>query len=156
MTKETRKIVDLMEDEFGCAVSNSIEWAEGLKIKSIEIESAQIENDRGDDPANIGLSICFADSEDVLFIKDLDDRLSNRYMVCCDDLEHFFGAEFRSAEVRLGPTVTEPLEGVNESEFLIINTSLGQITCVNYNEHNGYYGGFEVRAYRLCPVKLKK
>lgn len=36
--------------------------------------------------------------------------------------------------------------GGAESQFLMIRTSLGVFTVVNYNEHNGYYGGFALRA----------
>jgi hypothetical protein len=33
-----------------------------------------------------------------------------------------------------------------DSQFLVITTSAGSFTVVNYNEHNGYYGGFSVEA----------
>ena len=33
-----------------------------------------------------------------------------------------------------------------DCQFLIITTSKGQFTVANYNEHNGYYGGFALIA----------
>ena len=62
-----------------------------------------------------------------------------------DELTDFHGAEFRGAEVRDGPTKSKYGEP-QESQFLIIHTSIGDFTVVNYNEHNGYYGGFWIVA----------
>lgn len=64
-----------------------------------------------------------------------------RHMTCDDDLSHFSGAALVSVEIR------EVLDNSNSCSvddqcFLIVNTSLGSLTVVNHNEHNGYYGGF--------------
>ncbi len=68
-----------------------------------------------------------------------------RYMHTDDDLQYFTGAILQGAEVRLGPE--EDGCGIyKESQFLSISTSKGQFTVVNYNIHNGYYGGFSIEA----------
>jgi hypothetical protein len=68
-----------------------------------------------------------------------------RYMNTDDCLNNFKGSKFVNAEVRDGPG-EENIDDfqVNESQFLIVTTTKGQFTVVNYNEHNGYYGGFSV------------
>jgi hypothetical protein len=71
----------------------------------------------------------------------------HRYMHTDDKLSDFIGATFQDAEVRAGGrNEIEEYEDVLDSEFLIITTSKGQFTIVNYNEHNGYYGGFAIEA----------
>jgi hypothetical protein len=73
-----------------------------------------------------------------------------RYMYTDDKLSDFIGAALLGAEIREGPT--EEIWGEpKESQFLIVSTSNGQFTVVNYNEHNGYYGGFLVVAALYSP-----
>lgn len=71
---------------------------------------------------------------------------SLRYMDSDDDLPYFVGSTFQDAAVQDGPTDDKSSGDIEESAFLIISTSKGQFTVVNYNEHNGYYGGFLIRA----------
>ncbi len=84
-----------------------------------------------------------------------------KYFHTDDDMNYFIGSQFLSAEVRLGPEkkldkiisdwtgelAPDYTDGdlIQESEFLIISTNKGQFTIVSYNEHNGYYGGFDLR-----------
>ena len=47
------------------------------------------------------------------------------------------------AEIREAPN--EPDEyGDHEVQFLLVNTSIGTFTVASHNEHNGYYGGFDI------------
>lgn len=69
----------------------------------------------------------------------------NRWMHTDDDLSKFIGATFLSVETRPGGETGDEYE-YKDSEFLIVTTSAGSFTIVNYNEHNGYYGGFLLRA----------
>ena len=62
-----------------------------------------------------------------------------------DDLTRFVGSEFVLAEAREGPDLSVEYE-IKESQFLVITTDKGVFTVVNYNEHNGYYGGFLMAA----------
>ena len=69
----------------------------------------------------------------------------SRWMHTDDDLAYHVGATLLNGEVRDGPEEQEGEYGeCKESQFLILTTSKGQFTMVNYNEHNGYYGGFGV------------
>jgi len=78
----------------------------------------------------------------------------SRWMHTDDELNHFEGATFLNAEVRDGGDVDETeYKKITknewgpescQSQFLIITTSTGTFTVVNYVDHNGYYGGFSM------------
>ncbi len=72
-----------------------------------------------------------------------------RYMHTDDNLQDFIGSMLQGAEVREGAEETSEWGESKESEFLIVSTSKGQFTIVNYNEHNGYYGGFLIVAAKV-------
>lgn len=67
----------------------------------------------------------------------------HRYMRSDDDLSHFVGATLLDIEIRDGGSQEEEYE-CKDCEFLIVKTSKGEFTVQNYNEHNGYYGGFAI------------
>jgi len=69
----------------------------------------------------------------------------SRYMRTDDKLTDFIGSDFVSAETRGAPSVPDQFEE-HEVQFLLITTSLGVFTVETHNEHNGYYGGFAIRA----------
>jgi hypothetical protein len=70
----------------------------------------------------------------------------NRYM-SSDDLDnskHYTNVAFVGIEVRdMGDADCE--YGDHQQQALIVRTFLGDLTFVNHNEHNGYYGGFSVQ-----------
>lgn len=71
----------------------------------------------------------------------------SRYMTTDDDLPSFVGAKVVGLEAVEGPDI--PYEGesygeVHEQMFVKLETTAGTITLVTHNEHNGYYGGFDV------------
>ena len=66
----------------------------------------------------------------------------HRYMHTDDDLSEFVDAPLVKVDVAHGPEEKTEWEGMKESEFLNVTTGKGTFTVVNYNEHNGYYGGF--------------
>lgn len=75
----------------------------------------------------------------------------SRYMTTDDDLPSFIGAKVVSLEAVDGPDVEEvPDEDgctygeVHEQTFVKLETTMGTITLVTHNEHNGYYGGFDI------------
>lgn len=90
------------------------------------------------------------DDESTLSIFDARQACcERRYMSTDDELSWYVGAILLDAEVRDGPTQQQRDEfGYDniESQFLIVTTSKGQSTIVNYNEHNGFYGGFLIDA----------
>lgn len=71
----------------------------------------------------------------------------HRYMNCDDNLSDFNGAKLLRVEVADGNgngAGSEYDDELVDILFLKIHTSEGIITVANYNEHNGYYGGFEL------------
>ena len=107
-----------------------IQESVGKEIKSIVLEEEE-------------LTIVFDDSRLVLW-DDGQSCCELRYMHTDDKLSDFIGSEFLGAEIRDGPDEEDEYSDVKESQFLVIDTSIGQFTIVNYNEHNGYYGGFAI------------
>lgn len=91
----------------------------------------------------------FTDGATIKLYDDGQSCCERRYMHTDDCLEDFVGALFKKAEVRDGPTEVREWGEPKESQFLVITTSIGQFTVVNYNEHNGYYGGFALRAKKV-------
>lgn len=99
----------------------------------------------------------FAD-DTVLNIKDVGQSCcESRYMNCDDDLDFYIGSTLLTVElgstlltVELGDSSEEDKDyGYTEIQFLKIGTSKGTFTVANYNEHNGYYGGFWISASNL-------
>ena len=69
----------------------------------------------------------------------------HRYMTTDDELGYLVGArlvDIFTAEAPDGPHEYD----VHEVEFLKIVTDMGTATFENHNEHNGYYGGFNIVA----------
>jgi hypothetical protein len=70
----------------------------------------------------------------------------HRYMNTDDDLTHFVGSTLTGFRIEDGPEIDGEAYNPPESQFLLTDTSKGTFTVVNYNSHNGYYGGFAIRA----------
>jgi hypothetical protein len=87
------------------------------------------------------LIISFEDGSGIRITDDGQSCCEHRYMNTDDDLTDFEGATLNDMELSDGPTDEEEYSCV-ESQFLKISTSKGGFTVVNYNSHNGYYGGF--------------
>lgn len=117
--------------------------AMGKVIASVAMEH---EGDRyhsmGESPGDT-LVLRFDDGTGIRFYDDGQSCCEHRYMHTDDDLAHFVGAAFMGAELRDGPEVEGDYD-VKECQFLLVNTSVGAFTMANYNEHNGYYGGFMI------------
>jgi len=86
----------------------------------------------------------FSDGSKINFYDDGQSCCEHRYMHTDDDLKYYIGATLLGAAIKDGPTESDEWGDPKESEFLIIKTSEGEFTVVNYNEHNGYYGGFSI------------
>ena len=93
------------------------------------------------------LVIAFANNTKLILWDDGQSCCEYRYMVCDDkqDLQQFVGATLVGFEIKEAPEL--PLEyGAHEVQFLDVKTSKGVFQCATHNEHNGYYGGFYVKA----------
>lgn len=67
-----------------------------------------------------------------------------RYMSTDDDLQSIVGGKLLNIEIKDGPDSGDSYT-VTECQFLEITTDKGFVTIKNYNEHNGYYGGFDIK-----------
>jgi hypothetical protein len=68
----------------------------------------------------------------------------SRYMTTDDELDTFVGAKVVSLDAVDGPTEEGEYGEPHDQMFVKLETTAGTITMVTHNEHNGYYGGFEV------------
>jgi hypothetical protein len=70
----------------------------------------------------------------------------SRYMTTDDTLQDFVGATFDKVELRDAETQKDEYGDPHEIQFLLVTTRKGVFTVETHNEHNGYYGGFYVKA----------
>lgn len=70
----------------------------------------------------------------------------SRYMRTDDSLVEFSGATLLGMEIKSAPDSEDDHGESHEVQFLEVNTSKGVFTMSSHNEHNGYYGGFSIRA----------
>lgn len=98
----------------------------------------------GDDDA---LHFEFGDGSKMKLFDDGQSCCESRYMRTDDDLASFVGAKLIGAEIKDAPSAAPPYEyGEHEVQFLEVKTDRGVFTMASHNEHNGYYGGFLIRA----------
>jgi hypothetical protein len=88
--------------------------------------------------------------EDYVSLKIADkgrDCCESRYMHCEDesDFEYHEGAIFRGCSQASYEDCEGDYDEVHEKAFFNILTSKGVIQLVTHNDHNGYYGGFNVQ-----------
>ena len=67
-----------------------------------------------------------------------------RYMSTDDDPKDLVGKTLTSIETKDGPT-TGDNSGEHEIQFLEVRAGSETVTFAMHNEHNGYYGGFDMR-----------
>ena len=91
------------------------------------------------------LTIRLEDGTGVALKDDGQSCCEWRYMRTDDDLEDFDGSTLLGGETRDAPDVNDGGE-CHEVQFLVIKTDKGDATFSSHNEHNGYYGGFSIRA----------
>lgn len=96
---------------------------------------------------NNTLTLVFEDGSEVVISDHAQDCCEHRYMTCDDDLELVRGERFVGCEILSVQNQTDDEYGdVHDIEFLHIRTTGGTLVCQTHNEHNGYYGGFSLRA----------
>lgn len=124
--------------------NHAVQGASGKAIKGIGILHLDMDPDE--------LQIYFEDGSIVL-LDNNQQCCETRFMHTDDNFGDFLGATFLGAEVLDGPTIEIPgspkNERLQESQFLVISTSVGKFTVVNYNRHNGYYDGFKIEVKNL-------
>lgn len=93
------------------------------------------------------LSIVLVDGAVLAFSDNGQDCCEHRYMTCDDDLDGWTGAKLIAARIRRvdnAEATDNSHDDVHEIQFLRIATDRGDIVVCTHNEHNGYYGGFNV------------
>lgn len=106
-----------------------------------EIEKVVLEDNR--------LAIVFEDGTGLQFLDNGQNCCETRYFSCDgDDLSEFVGAKYVESFVKEAPNIEDEYEE-HEVCFLEVLTSRGSITVSAHNEHNGYYGGFDIE---VCGI----
>lgn len=96
----------------------------------------------GDDDA---LHFEFSDGSKMKLSDEGQSCCEHRYMRTDDNLGDYVGAKLLGAEIKEAPNV-ESAYDEHEVQFLEVQTDRGVFTMASHNEHNGYYGGFLIRA----------
>lgn len=86
----------------------------------------------------------FTDGSKMRLADEGQSCCERRYMRTDDALSDFVGSVLVRLEVKDGPDVRA--DETHNVQFLAVTTSKGVLTMVNHNEHNGYYGGFSLKA----------
>lgn len=125
-------------------MNNSIAMLFGQSVvTSHVIESAVIDPDRngGNGSFIIGLASGYK-----IVIEDAgQDCCESRYLHSSDDVSSLVGEALVSIRVDSVGCVDASGED-HEVVFLKVSTNKDSITLETHNEHNGYYGGFSIRA----------
>lgn len=103
-----------------------------------------------------GLHFVFDDGSRLRIFDDGQSCCEHRYMRTDDDLNSFVGAKLIDAEIKDGPEEKGEYDDVHEVQFLEIKTDKGSFVMSSHNEHNGYYGGFWLRAAAEGPKEKKE
>lgn len=97
------------------------------------------------------LIIRFENGGSLLIADEGQSCCEQRYMTCDDNLA-LEGGRLQSIDLEAGGDSTDGGYGdAHEQQFLKIRTSEGDLTAVTHNEHNGYYGGFSIKATWIEP-----
>lgn len=84
----------------------------------------------------------------TLITDDGQSCCESRYLTCDDDLDTFRLGRIVKIELVSVPDIEDDGDH-HECAFFKIDTTKGPITVRTHNEHNGYYGGFCIRASRI-------
>lgn len=117
--------------------------------------------------ASIGETIKSVELKDDQIVIELENgstlRLWDDGQSCCEsrfittdaDLPSYKGDKIVDFETRELPSVEKDYD-YHEQQTLLIKTDKGQIDFVTHVQHNGYYGGFYVKASLSAPTKQEE
>lgn len=80
----------------------------------------------------------------------------SRYLSTDDDVLSLVGGKLVRIEVKEGPNQEVEYGGAHEICFVEVGTDKGFITLTNHNEHNGYYGGFDLTITEVDEATAKQ
>lgn len=113
-----------------------------------KIAAASLADDR--------LALTFDDGARIVIYDDGQSCCEYRYMTTDDDPNSLVGHELRYIESKSGPNKEDAYDGAHEIAFLEIGTDQNFITIANHNEHNGYYGGFDLTIREVSSPTSKR
>jgi len=93
---------------------------------------------------NNRLNFLFNDDTSFYIFDDGQTCCEHRYMHTDDDLDYYKNTKLIDIEIA-DVQQKEDDYTIVESQFMKVKTGKGVFTVVNYNEHNGYYGGFWIK-----------
>ncbi len=135
---------------------NAFEGSLGKKIKSIKLipkEPVDRKNPKKRIQWKDELLFRFEDGSKMRLFDEAQHCCENRFMSTDDELSYYIGAKLLDAEIRGVEADKWEIKtkygsgyGTNEIQFLAVKTSVGEFVLATHNEHNGYYGGFNVSA----------
>lgn len=117
------------------------------KIKGKKIISLKIEDDV--------LKMETACKEFFEIFDDGQSCCEARYMETSDKLGDFIGATILDVKTVDGGETENAYGDVHEIQFLNIDTDKGLLQFATHNEHNGYYGGFDLVIVGATPDTKK-
>lgn len=91
------------------------------------------------------LCFIFSDESKLILWDDGQSCCENRYMATSDDLSEYTDSILLDFELKNAPNIDDEY-GEHEVQFLDVVTNKGTFQMANHNEHNGYYGGFWIKA----------
>lgn len=96
------------------------------------------------------LSLYFENGKAIKIYDDGQSCCEDRYMRTDDDVQWLVGKVLKDMNIKEAPSQkTEGDYGDHEVQFFEIETNEGCITFSSHNEHNGYYGGFAIKAEEI-------
>ena len=120
----------------------AIRASQGKKIVGISLDKDQETPDGFERQDLIRIDL----TEHVLLLWDGGQSCCEaRYTTTDDAVEEFVGATLVDVDLLDADTIEDDY-GVHEQQFLRVQTDRGDMTFVTHNEHNGYYGGFLLKA----------
>lgn len=90
----------------------------------------------------------FPDGKTLKIIDDGQNCCEKRYISTDDNIKSIVGANLVSIKAKSGPPISgivDDYSDVHETRFVEIATDKGFVTFTTHNEHNGYYGGFDLQ-----------
>lgn len=80
----------------------------------------------------------------------------SRYMDTDDDLNFYVGSIFLGVDISEVEYKDTKSDDYHDQVFVRILTTRGDFTLVTHNEHNGYYGGFDLQSKFLRSTKANE
>ncbi len=90
------------------------------------------------------LNIHFEDGTKIQILDDGQACCENRYFKSDDKQQEIIGQKLVGITVKDAPTMFDEDGESHEVQFLEIQCDKSSITIAAHNEHNGYYGGFNI------------